>query len=298
MGKMLKRDEPLGEGLRRVAVGRAEKALGRLRASEAGEEATAEAIHGARKDMKKLRTVLALLRGELPKAVYEEERKRYRDAARKLSEARDAEVKLETLEVLAGQAGELPAEAVEAWRRILDRDREAAAALVRDESAPGEAEALIEAGCEAARGWRLEEEPWKDVRRAFVRIYRRGRHGMRAVEAGPSDADVHRWRKQAKDLRYGLELIEPAWRRPLEATAIEAKRLTDLLGDHHDLAVLREDLRQRRLGQEETRRLEAAIDERQERLASEAVALGRRLYAERPKHFGRRLDRYWAAWRG
>lgn len=294
----LKSDEPLGKGLRRVAIGRADKALERLQASAAGEEDAAEAIHGVRKDMKKLRTVLRLLRNELPKATRREENERYREAARKLSGPRDAEVKLETLEGLAEHVEELPGEAVETWRQILDRDREAAINLAQTESAPAEARELIEAGCAAAGRWQLREEPWEGVREAFVRIYRRGRHAMRAAEANSNEDDFHQWRKRAKDLRYGLELIEKAWEGPIGATAEEADRLSDLLGDHHDLAVLREDLGRRQLGEEETRRLEAAIDERQEQLAAEAFDLGRRLYAERPQRFGRRLDRYWTAWRG
>ena len=99
----LTRDEELAAGLTRVAAGRAEKALERLRESSDGELGTAEAVHGARKDMKKLRTVLRLLRGRLGKRRYRRGNARFRDAARALSGARDAEVKLATLEALRNQ---------------------------------------------------------------------------------------------------------------------------------------------------------------------------------------------------
>jgi CYTH domain-containing protein/CHAD domain-containing protein len=294
----LKEDEPLGEGVKRVAAGRAEKALERLRGSAAGETVPAEAIHGARKDMKKLRTLLRLLRDELPKKVYAKEKRRYREAARKLSGSRDAEVKLATLESLAKAAEDLPAAAVEMWRQILASDREAATGTVSSQEAMAEAVELIEAGCGEIERWQLGEDPGKEAVGAFARAYRRGRQAQRAAEADPGDDELHEWRKRAKDLRYGLELFGGAWSGPLEATAAEADRLTDLLGDHHDLAVLREDLHQRRLGEEETLSLEAAIEARQGQLAAEAFSLGRRLYAERPKDFGRRLGRYWRAWRG
>jgi CYTH domain-containing protein/CHAD domain-containing protein len=295
----LKEDEPLGEGMRRIAAGRAEKALERLRESAAGEAATAQAVHGARKDMKKLRTLLRLLRDELPKKVYAAEKERYREAARKLSGSRDAEVKLETLDALAEEVESLPEKAVGMWRQILDSDREAATDTVQSQEAMAEAVELIEAGCGEIGGWQLGEDPGEEVVSALARVYRRGRQALRAAEANPGDDEnFHEWRKRAKDLRYGLELLSCAWSGPLEATAEEADRLTDLLGDHHDLAVLREDLRQRRLGEEETRSLEAAIEARQEELATEAFSLGRRLYAERPKDLSRRLGRYWRAWRG
>jgi CHAD domain-containing protein len=285
----------LAAGLTRVASERAEKALERLRASSAGEADTADAVHGARKDMKKLRTVLRLLRDELGTKRYKKENGRFRDAARALSETRDAEVRLETLDALAEHEDDLPSEAVETWRKILDRDREAATNAARDEPAVAAAVALIEAGLEEIRGWELEGDSWKLIDAAVIRTYRRGRRAMKAAAKNRGEADFHEWRKRAKDLWYELRLFSGAWPGPLEATAEEAHKLTELLGDHHDLAVLREDLRRRNLGERETAALEATIGHRQEALAADAFPLGRRLYAERPKDFSRRLRRYWDA---
>lgn len=287
----------MAAGLTRAAAGRAEAALERLRESEAGEADEAAAVHGIRKDMKKLRTVLRLLRYELAGKVYRRENGRFRDAARALSEARDAEVKLATLEALAARE-DLPGDALAAWRKILDRDREAATNLARDEATVAEARELIEAGLEEIHSWGLEGDSWKLVEPAVSRTYRRGRRALKEAEARGDEEAFHEWRKRAKDLWHELRLLSCAWPRPLEATAEEAHELTDLLGDHHDLAVLREDLRQRNLGEEETVALEAAIGRRQEDLAAEALSLGRRLYAESPKQFSRRLRRYWQAWRG
>lgn len=282
----------MAAGLRRVATERAEKALERLRAS-----GDAAAVHGARKDMKKLRSVLRLLRDELGTKRYKVENARFRDAARALSETRDAEVKLETLDALGEREEALPAEAVESWRKILDRDREAATNAARDEPAVAEAISLIEEGLEGIRGWKLDGDSWKLVDDALTRTYRRGRRAMKAVAKRRGEADFHEWRKRAKDLWYELRLFSGAWSGPLEATAGEAHKLTELLGEHHDLAVLREDLRERNLGESETAALEMAIARQQETLAAKALPLGRRLYAERPKDFSRRLRRYWEAWR-
>lgn len=285
----LKADEELAEGLKRIAGGRAKKAIERL----GTEGDRAEAIHGARKDMKKLRTVLRLARDELPEELYAEENRRFRDAARALAASRDAEVKLETLDALAEEA-ELPEEAVEAWRAILDRDREAAT-----NTADGEAAlSLIEAGLAGIQRWPLEGDSWSTIGAAVRRSYRRGRRAMTAAEAEPTGESLHQWRKRAKDLWYELRLLSGAWSGPLESVADEAHRLTDLLGEHHDLGVLRSDLEGRLLGGEATRALTAAICERQEQFANQAFDLGHRLYAERPKAFNRRLRRYWRAWRG
>lgn len=291
----LDRDEALGEGLKRVAAARADVAIERLRGIGSGEVDQADAIHGARKDMKKLRTVLRLLRDEKPRDLYDQEMQCYREAARALSSARDAEVKLATLDDLAERTEGLPDQAVKAWRQILDRDREAAVNTGAD---PERVIAQLEAGLARIEGWQLEGDSWTMIGGALKRSYRRGHRAMRAAEKDPSEADFHQWRKRAKDLWYELRLLSGAWSETLDPLADEAHRLSDLLGDHHDLAVLRADLRERRLGEEESRLLEAAIEARQTDLARDAFPLGRRLYAERPKVFSRRLRRYWEAWRG
>ncbi|HET7120898.1 MAG TPA: CHAD domain-containing protein [Solirubrobacterales bacterium] len=294
----VRREEDLADGLSRAAAGRAEKALERLRGIDAGEADTAEAVHGARKDMKKLRTVLRLLRGRLPKRVYREQNRRFRDAARALSATRDAEVKLGTLAALVEADGELPRATVESWRRILESEREAATNAARDEPAIAAAAVEIEAGLEAIEAWPLAGDSWRLVGDGLERAYRRGRRAMHAAAVEGEEAAFHEWRKRAKDLWYALRLLEAAWPQVLAPSAEEAHRLSELLGDHHDLAVLREDLHGRRLGEKESRALEAAIDTREAELAAAAFDLGARLYAERPQVFARRLRGYWRAWRG
>jgi len=287
----------LAAGLTRVAAERAEAALERLRGSGPGEGDAAAAIHGSRKDLKKLRTALRLLRDELGRKRYRRANARFRDAARALSDSRDAEVKLATLDALGEHVDGLPGEAVEAWRKILERDREALAHSSRSEVLTAEAIAEIEAGLEEVRGWGLEGSSWKTIGPALARSYRRGRLTMKTAAADGPEA-FHEWRKRAKDLWYELRLLEGAWPGPLEATAAEAHTLSELLGDHHDLALLRADLDERNLGLLETQTLAAATERRQQELAVQALALGRRLYAEQPKQFERRLRRYWQAWRG
>lgn len=278
----LARDEELTAGLLRAAAGRAERASKRLRAAADAAADGAEAVHGARKDLKKLRTVLRLLRAQSGKKRYRRADARFRDAGRALSAGRDAETKPATLDSLAAAEAALPTAAVEYWRRILERDRAAAADAPCEARAFEEAIALIDAGLGEIRGWELAGDRWKPVGAGLERTHRRGRRAMKAAGRDGGEDEFHEWRKRAKDLWYELRLFAPVWPEPLEAAVEEAHALSELLGDHHDLAVLREDLRARNLGAAETAALEAAIDRRQEELAAAALPLGRRLYAERP----------------
>ncbi|HEX5711746.1 MAG TPA: CHAD domain-containing protein [Solirubrobacterales bacterium] len=297
-GYRLKTKESPIDGARRVARGRTEKALERL--DGVGDDELASAIHGARKDLKKLRALLRLVREELGPELVKAENRRYRDAARLLSSSRDAQVKLETLIALRKAAGdELLAAETALWESELEAERDEAAARLGAESAGriDDARQAIAAGHEQIAEWPLEREDWKLVGPGLRRSYRNGKQEMKQVRKEPSAEAVHAWRKRVKDLWYQLRLIEEAWPAQLKATAGQAHELAELLGNHHDLAVLAEDLGSR-WGVSGKASFEAAIERRQDELLATALALGARLYAERPKALSGRIEAYWLAWRG
>jgi CHAD domain-containing protein len=289
-------EETPADGIRRIALGRAEAATGRLRDAE--EDELAASIHGARKDLKKLRSVVRLVREDLGRKLYRTESRRYRDAGRRLSGSRDAEVKLETLEALGERfEGGLPREPTRQWKEALadDRDRLAGAEGQTRRQIEIAVES-IEAGHAEISHWPLQSEPWKLVEPGLTEGYRRGRRALKRTLKKPSAKNVHEWRKRAKDLCYQLRIVREVWPEPIEGTADQAHELADLLGEHHDLAVLEEDLAERReVG--ERKAFRAAIERRQEELLDSALEIGRRLYVEKPKTFGRRLGAYWSIWR-
>lgn len=294
----LKVKEDTPEGLRRIARGRADQALGQLQAAEGA--GLAAAIHAARKDLKKLRAVLRLVRDELGKDLFRAENQRYRDAGRLLSGSRDAQVKLETLNALRSRFEDSlhSEDASRRWEEALERERDEIADATGGEAAAriGEAMRAIERGRDRIREWPLRTGSWKLVGPGLSTAYRQGRRAMKRTLAEPRAENVHEWRKRAKDLWYQLRVMTAAWPELLGETADRAHELADLLGDHHDLAVLEEDLASRQgMGDEE--KLKALIGRRQEELLASAFEIGERLYAEKPKAFSRRLRRYWLAWR-
>ena len=292
----LKPDESPPAGMRRIATGRIEKALERLAEAQEAEDPTS-GVHGVRKDLKKLRSELRLLRHELGDDLYRAENDTYREAGRLLSESRDAEVKVETLEDICERcAGTLPPGAAEEWIDALRHERDLAVASTRDGAGStdlGEAMRLIEAGRARVVSWPLERESWKLVGPGIERAYRRGRKRMRRTVAEPSAANVHEWRKRVKDLWYQLRILEVATPKKLRDRVEVADRLADVLGDHHDLAVLRDDLLLRELPTVSRAPLVAAIEQRQRELEEEAFDLGDRLYVEKPKRFRKMMRRAW-----
>ena len=287
----LETDESAPTGLQRIAAGRARKARKKLGEVE---QDGAVAIHGARKDLKKLRSVLRLIRRQLGEKAYRAQNRRFRDAGRLLSDTRDAEVKVETLDDLEERFGEeFPTAVAEPWRRDLERERYAAAADAGGDVAERveEATAMIEAGRDELAAWDLGKDSWKLVEPGLLTAYADGREALAEVRDQPSDEGVHEWRKRAKDLWYQLRILKELWPEVLGETADQAHDLADRLGDHHDLAVLAADLETRDTVEPEAIRM--LIERRQQELLAGAVAIGERLYAEKPKAFGKRIKAYW-----
>jgi CYTH domain-containing protein/CHAD domain-containing protein len=290
-------DEDAASGVRRVIVGRLDKAAERLRdAGDSDGDALAEAIHGARKDLKKARAALRLVREAIGEKPFKRENRALRDAARTLSASRDAEVKLATLDALADAAGDVPPGATALWREALSADRDRI--VGGGSGGTEEAVAAIEAVAARAPEWKIRADGWKLLSPGLDTAYREGRENFVALGEAPGFEALHDLRKRGKDLWYQLRLLRDAWQPVLEPTAEEIHEFTDRLGDHHDLAVLLVDLG----GREEVdavhrETLRTLIEARQASLLAEARAAGARVYAEKPQAFGRRLRAYWRAWR-
>src|SRR5262245_30006512 len=198
----LKRKEKPTKGLRRVAAGRMTDALEQLRGESP--EDFGGAIHESRKDLKKLRSVLRLVRDEVGEEVYQRENQRFRDTGRALSGPRDAEVKLETVESLEEvYDGRLSKAQLTGFKRALRSERADQAREVRDERATAE----LEAGQEAIEDWQLAADDWSLIAPGLERTYRRGRNRFADASAEATDEAIHEWRKRVKDLQYQLRLV-------------------------------------------------------------------------------------------
>jgi CHAD domain-containing protein len=289
----LLREESAADGVRRAARGRVEDAVERLRAGS-WSDVTA-AVHDTRKDLKKVRSVLRLARGGLPPKRYRRENARYRDAARLLASTRDAEVKLKTLSALREHYGDEvpPVEGLELLLGAENRRLGSANGAGLAERMEKAADAIDRGGRKIDR-WNLEGRGWKMLEPGLVESYRRGRGGLGEVVANPTTEAVHEWRKGVKDLWYHLRLLRDTWPEALKGPTDEAHELSDLLGDHHDLAVLAEAVYAQ---EREGRRLLELVERRQRELLDAALPIGRRLYAEKPKQYAKRLHVYWKVWR-
>jgi hypothetical protein len=144
--------------------------------------------------------------------------------------------------------------------------------------------------------WTFEEDGFEALAPGLQRIYRRGRKRMRAARKDPSPVNLHEWRKRVKDLWHATQIVRPAEPDGLRQLSRRAHKLADLLGDAHDLHVLRDFAeRHPECFDDEAARtaLVAVIDRRGAVLRDKALKRGKRLYARSPKRFVARIAHAW-----
>jgi CHAD domain-containing protein len=282
----LKESEPLPEAIGRAARGRIDHAIDELLGKT--DSTPVEAVHEARKDMKKLRALLRLARGELGDRTFARENACFRDAARELAGARDSDVMLETLAGLPN----LPAAEVRELRVRIEADRERDCGGGDREAAAGSAVAMLKEARGRVGDWPLERDSFDALAKGLDKTYRRGRRALEAAREERTVESLHEWRKRVKDLWYHHTLLRSVWPPVMEAAGDEAHALSDRLGDDHDLAVLAAWVEEN--GGAGPEFIEA-VEARRSELQAEAFALAGRVYAEKPKAFRKRMKGLWAA---
>jgi CHAD domain-containing protein len=290
-------DEGVRAGILRTAGEQLDAALHALN-DEVGDDPV-KAVHTARKAVKKERSLLRLSRGALPAKRRRAENTALRRAARGLSDARDAEVMVQTLDQLSQRfAGQLPEHSFEAVREPLERDRDAHRAQLADSAQVPQAAGQLAGARARIDTWQLRSGGWPALEPGLERSYRRGRQAMRDAKRRPSAEQMHAWRKRVKDLWYHERFLAPAGGPAVRGQAKDLHRLADVLGDHHDLGVLG-----RRLTDDplhvaaDVDGIVGLIGHRQAELEGQALSLGSRVYAEKPGAFVRRMRSAWRAGR-
>jgi CHAD domain-containing protein len=261
-----------------------------------------EAVHEVRKCGKKLRALLRLVRPAIGNRNYQCENTAFRDAARPLTEVRDAKVLIETLDNLAkhfaAQVRDQPFAGVR--KQLLLHLREVRKRVLDDEQTFAAVTTAVQDALKRLDNWAEVPDRWSSVGDGVQQVYRQARQAFKDVTAEATVTTLHEWRKQVKYLRYQLEILRTLWPEEIEPLAGQTAHLGELLGEDHDLAVLRQTLTDdpARFGDEKAlEMLFALIDRRRKELQEEGMQLGSQLFQDSPKAFVRRLHSYWTEWR-
>ena len=317
MAFQLKPSESVRKGIRRIVRSELEDARKELKEAQSSDEA----VHGVRKRFKRLRAVVRLVRDALGEERYREENSCFRDAARPLTEVRDAKVLIEAFDNLLKHAAEqtpaaadsaeiasaeivvvdaIPPDAIAAVHEGLERHRSAVRTSVLEQEHCGVGAAqIVEQAIARLRDCKITGLHWSVLRRAMKRAYKKSQRAYRIASERQTTPNFHEWRKQAKYLWHQIELVERIRPRVMKKLAGRVHELTQLLGDDHDLAILRETLSadpESFGGNAALQSLFPVLERRRAELGRDAIALEQRIFGETPSGFIRRIDRYWKRW--
>lgn len=293
-----KEPESIPTGIKRIATEQVAKAIDKL--SNTDDLGVDEAVHQARKRLKKTRAVIRLVRDRLSKQTYKQENARFRDLGRVLSNLRDSSVQIETLDRLTTHfADTVEPEAFVNIRRELRVDYRREYQRVLDAGAIASVKNQLKDIKIDLEHWAIKSDGWKALDSNIKRVYKRGYQALDQAKSEPTAESLHDWRKRVKYLRHQLEILRPIWSKLIQEWVDQTHDLSDYLGEDHDLAVLQKYIlsQPERFNRDHTLEiLTALIDRRRTELQSAAVFLGSKIYTEKPKDFVDRLGNYWQIW--
>jgi CHAD domain-containing protein len=296
----IKAGKSLGKNLRRLVRKQLDRALDELTAARG--KAKDEAVHEARKAMKKVRAVLRLVRSEIGNGMYRKANASLRDTARPLTEVRDAKILIETIDKLQDQFQERVAGRTfsEVRNHLMAHARKVRKRVLGQEHAFSSVRKSLRALQPQIKQWTDVPSKWSSIDEGLQETYERASEAYVAAARDSTIEKLHEWRKQAKYLRYQVTLLRPIWPQRMEELVREADQMGELLGDDHDLTLLKQLLTAERepfADAEAVELLQALIEHRQTELRKQALLLAERFFEEPAADFARRLKGYWRAWR-
>ncbi|MFB6293886.1 MAG: CHAD domain-containing protein [Halonotius sp.] len=292
----IQRGEPVAAEIRRIIDGKVQQGIDHID-DDIGQNKT---VHEVRKRCKEVRAAARLVRPVLPN--YSEVNAHYRDAARRISDIRDAHAAIETFDDHIQPAIEdsrtLSEAQIEDIRTTLVTRRDDMAASQDVSHRLDDVREDLVAGRERISDLPIATDGYDAVAGGLRKSYKRARNRMAEAYDDPDFERFHEWRKRIKYHRYHSRLLRSIWIGPMKARRAELNTLSDVIGDENDLAEFAMMMNDEDLFDAETGQLiDRIIRGRRSALHREGRPLGERLFAETPEQLIDRFGQYWEATR-
>jgi CHAD domain-containing protein len=281
-----KLDEKIKKGFRRIAREQVALAVDELSVANI----PAAAIHSSRKAIKRLRALLRAAGPALGTAAQRRHDKALRDIARRLSHRRDADVLEETVTKLETVYGKDAIDCLRALRVSLENGLGDASRPLDAESLNAIRIALSDEGKRLSKA-RLNSRGITAMLDGITATYGDGRRALKRTYNSPSDENVHELRKMVQAHWRHMALLSRAWPEALTIRLEAARELSQVLGDDHDLALLKQAALSHQV--EGVDAIIELCERRQAELRDAARPRAARLFAEQPQHFAHRMTVYW-----
>jgi hypothetical protein len=131
------------------------------------------------------------------------------------------------------------------------------------------------------------------LRHELRRLYRKSRKAYAQAADSPTNDTLHEWRKQTKYLHAAATVVRSPGSGYLPKLLKRTKKIAARLGDDHDLAMLRDELRHsgskhvgaRHGEHRQIAELRVCGEQRRAILQRKALAAGAKAFAKKPKRF-------------
>ena len=240
-------------------------------------------VHEARRCLKRARAALRLLQPSVGKASFADHDARLAACARSFAAVREGDVLLATLSRLGKHFA--TACDVDALAPLVLSIRERREAASPTPAAVAESARTLRAAGGALDAGSASRTKTSSIEKGLRAIYCRGSKARARAVAKPTAPSLHRWRKQAKYFADAVDALGDAATKRQCRRAHLARRISDWLGQHHDLALLDQLVRETAdlMSTRARRTLCTLLAARQRKLRRKALRAGRRLYAARPR---------------
>ena len=299
MSYRLENSETLSFGLKRIVLELIDNSVFNF---AKGNGSFKEDVHETRKNFKKTRTVLRLIRSDIGVDSFRIENSFYRDSGRILSDLRDSTVLIETFDkLLKNSELEMSNFDFSIFRNFLVEKHKNISANKHKKS---EVINSLSTDLLLARSrvfdWAISGDNFKIIKKNLRRIYKQGQRDMYAVFNEAIKENVHEWRKRVKNLWYSMRILSNLWPEIMSPLVTLLGKLSDTLGDTNDMFLLKERIitnQSKFKDDQHTKELINFIDRRIIDLLRDARSIGRKMYSEDSKYFVGRMQNYFEIWR-
>jgi CHAD domain-containing protein len=259
-----------------------------------------EAIHKARQTYKKCRALLRMMRDAMGYASYYRENIILREMQRELSGIRDAYVQYGLFTQLSEKYPEFGRKA---WfTGVLDNARSKYHMELNHflETGKGaEISRYTHSKALQVQQYALSGEGFGIIKGGLFRIYRQGREMGEMVFGQEADPiEIHNFRKKTKYLQYQLEYLRTISKSLFKAMSSTMEQLTENLGYYNDLHIacsrIQDYAEEHHLAHKKSMDLLLGrLREDMQKVKTDSRKIYEIQYAEKPRHFIRRVGRYW-----
>jgi len=293
VGFRLETGQAVSGEIRRIVLQQLDRATSELTAI--GDPESDQAIHDARRRVKKIRAIIRLVRPVLDKAHRADPE--LRRVSKLLAPVADGQGVIDTLSLLVKRyRRELPKKTAAAIRNgLIDRSRQIDSKASK-EGVLEQAQSTLRAERQRVKQWRLRAEGFRALAPGLKNSVRRARAAMMTAWLDPTAQNHHTWRRHVKNHWFHVRLLSARCGYRLQPYQRQLEALDGILGEYHNLVLLHEVLvSDSTLAKNEIARCLRIVQRYQAELRRQSQLLGIRVYSEKPRRFVRRVRELWDA---